>query len=185
MAGSLRPIMDKFGVVIRVCRGFGSAGMEDQVGREFEEIDEEIVVLYVGDHDPSGRLIGEDMHRRVEKASGREFEMRRLAVNEEDIAAFNLPPQQIKDSDTRAVTFREEHGDVTVELEALPVAELNRRITEAIDGLIDRDKWDRQIEKQDREMESIKSVVDDFESLEEDEADDDDDDQEEDNEDEN
>ena len=33
--------------------------------RLFEDIDKPIVV-YIGDHDASGDLIGEDMHRRVE-----------------------------------------------------------------------------------------------------------------------
>ena len=93
--------------MLRVCRGFGSAGMEDQVGRLFEGIDKPITVFYVGDHDASGVLIEKDMHRRVQTASGVEFEMIRLAIHVEDIAKFNLPPQQIKENDVRAPAFRQ------------------------------------------------------------------------------
>jgi hypothetical protein len=66
------------------------ATTEDQVGRLFENIDKPIIVFYIGDHDASGDLIGEDMHRRVEIASGVSFQMKRLAIHAEDIKAFGL-----------------------------------------------------------------------------------------------
>ena len=155
--GSMRPIMRKYGITLRVCRGFGSAGMEDQVGRLFEDIDKPIMVFYIGDHDASGDLIGEDMHRRVEIASGVSFEMKRLAIDAEDIHAFGLPPQKIKDKDVRAKRFRKKFGRhaKTVELEALPVAELKRRVEKAIEGLIDFKLWNRQVMVQNVELTSI------------------------------
>jgi uncharacterized small protein (DUF1192 family) len=155
--GALRPIAEEWGVMLRVCRGFGSAGMEDQVGRLFEGIDKPITVFYVGDHDASGVLIEKDMHRRVQTASGVEFEMIRLAIHVEDIAKFNLPPQQIKENDVRAPAFRQEFGQdaATVELEALPVAELKRRIVAAVEGLIDFEKWNRATKVQEVELNCI------------------------------
>jgi hypothetical protein len=165
--GSMRPIMRKYGITLRVCRGFGSAGMEDQVGRLFEGIDKPIVVFYIGDHDASGDLIGEDMHRRVEIASGVPFKMKRLAIHARDIKAFQLPPQQVKDKDVRAKRFRQKFGRnaKTVELEALPVAELKRRVEEAIEELIDWERWDRQIMVQDVELASIAEIADKMKNL--------------------
>ncbi len=159
--GSMRPIIREYGITLRVCRGFGSAGMEDQVGRLFENIDKPIVVFYIGDHDASGDLIGEDMHRRVEIASGVSFDMKRLAIHPEDIMSFGLPPQKVKEKDVRAASFREKFGAnaETVELEALPVAELKRRVEEAIEGLIDRDRWDRQVMVQEVELASIREIA--------------------------
>ena len=37
--GAIRPIADRWGVTLRVCHGFGSTGMEGQVGRLFEGLD--------------------------------------------------------------------------------------------------------------------------------------------------
>ncbi len=155
--GSMRPIMRKYGITLRVCRGFGSAGMEDQVGRLFEDIDKPIIVFYIGDHDASGDLIGEDMHRRVEVASGVSFEMKRLAIHAADIKTFGLPPQKIKEKDVRAKRFREKFGKdaKTVELEALPVAELKRRVEDAIEKLIDFKLWNHQVMVQNAELASI------------------------------
>ena len=155
--GSMRPIMRKYGITLRVCRGFGSAGMEDQVGRLFEDIDKRIIVFYIGDHDASGDLIGEDMHRRVEIASGDSFEMSAWRSTPRTSSRFGLPPQKIKDTDVRAKRFRKKFGRnaKTVELEALPVAELKRRVEKAIDGLINFELWNHQVMVQDAELTSI------------------------------
>lgn len=158
--GSMRRITHDHQVVLRVCRGFGSAGMEDQIGRCFESITTPITVFYIGDHDASGVLIGEEMHRRVQIAAGVDFEMKRLAINARDIADFSLPPQQIKETDARAKAFRRAYGSQTVELEALPLHELRRRVVDAIDGLIDPDLWDEQLAIQVAERASIAEFAD-------------------------
>ncbi len=51
--GSLRPITQKYGVMLRACRGFGSTGMETVIGDLFEGIKKPITVFYLGDHDPA------------------------------------------------------------------------------------------------------------------------------------
>ena len=165
--GALRPIAREWGLMLRVCRGFGSAAMEDQIGRLFENIYKPITVFYVGDHDASGVLIEQDMHRRVQTASGVDFEMIRLAVQKDDIERFHLPPQRIKDSDSRARSFRKQFGAdaATVELEALPVAELKRRIEEAVRSLIDFDEWNRQADIQYVELASIQAFADTMKNL--------------------
>jgi hypothetical protein len=70
----LRPVTQDYGVMLRVCRGFGSAAYE--VNREFVRGDFEADHdLLPGDHDPSGHDIERDIHRRAQLASGKEFRM--------------------------------------------------------------------------------------------------------------
>jgi hypothetical protein len=99
----------------------------------------------------------EDIHRRVVHACGAEFSMLRLAILPEDISRFNLPPQRIKETDTRAAGFRRQFGQnaATIELDAVPVDELRRRIDDAIDALVDRELWDRQLAVQQVELDCI------------------------------
>ena len=87
--------------------------------------------------------------------------MIRLAIHPADIKAFKLPPQKIKDSDSRAAAFKRKYGSnaATIELDALPVAELRRRVREAIEGLIDFDLWNRQTTVQALELECIGDFV--------------------------
>jgi hypothetical protein len=120
-----------------------------------------INVFFLGDHDPSGHVIEQDIHQRVTVASGRQFDMKRLAIHESDIRAFNLPPQRIKPSDSRAAGFRRRFGSdaATVELDALPAAELRRRVDAAIRELVDPERWQRQIAVEEVEFNSIADIA--------------------------
>jgi hypothetical protein len=164
---SMRPITEDWGVMLRACRGFGSTGMEGQIGNLFESIHKPITVFYLGDHDPSGRDIERDIHHRAQDASGKEFEMRRLAIHAEDIQAFHLPPQRIKITDSRAEAFKRKFGAgaATVELDALPVEELRRRVRDAIQERIDFELWDRQVAIQEVELKSIADFADTVKNL--------------------
>jgi hypothetical protein len=160
--GSMRPITQELGVMLRACRGFGSTGMEGQIGSLFEGIHKPITVFYLGDHDPSGIDIQRDIHLRAQAASGKEFEMIRLAIHPEDIRMFRLPPQRIKATDSRAKAFKKRFGAKapTVELDALPVAELRQRVRAAVEGLIDVELWDRQVRVQEVELQCIADFAD-------------------------
>lgn len=120
-------------------------------------LEKEITIFFLGDHDPSGRSIEEDIHLRAQAAAGRDFRMERLAIHEQDIRLFNLPPQRIKTSDSRARSFRKRfgHDAPTVELDALPADELRRRVEQAVTGLIDPERWRRQVAVQQVELNCI------------------------------
>jgi hypothetical protein len=158
--GSIRPVTKEWGIRYRVSHGFSSTGMEGASGHLFEDIDKPIIILYLGDHDPSGRSIEQDLHRRTQAASGKDIQMIRVAIHHQDIAAFSLPPKTIKDTDSRAKRFRADFGEdaPTVELDALPVEELRRRLTEAIHDLVDHDAWERQISTETLEFQSIRDI---------------------------
>jgi hypothetical protein len=155
--GSIRPVADELGITLRVCHGFGSTGMESQIGEFFEDLDKPITVFFLGDHDPSGRVIEEDMHRRAQTAAGVRFRMQRLAIHAADIRLFNLPPQRIKATDSRAARFRKRFGNdaATVELDALPADELRRRVHNAVHCLIDVERWERALRIQAVELNCI------------------------------
>ena len=167
MLGSLRPVTREMGVMLRACRGFGSTGMEGQIGNLFEGIEKPIHIFYLGDHDPSGRDIERDIHKRTQEASGGHFTMMRLAIHPEDIERFNLPPQKIKSTDSRSAAFKRQFGRLapTVELDALPVEELRRRVRGAIKELIEARRWNRQISIQEVELRSISDFAEQVRSL--------------------
>ena len=84
--------------------------------------------------------------------------MQRLAIHKSDIADFDLPPLRIKDTDGRAAKFLAKHGEDCVELDALPPAELRRRITEAVEELQDGELWQRAVEVEKVELASIRDA---------------------------
>lgn len=164
---SIRPVAEQWGITVRTIHGFSSTGMESATGNLFEGIEKNITVFYLGDHDPSGRCIEDDIHRRVETSSGKQFDMVRLAIHPQDISLYNLPPQMVKDADTRARSFRQKYGTdaSTIELDALPVDKLRGRIESAVQGLLHIDTWNRQVAIQEVEFKCIAKVADTMKNL--------------------
>jgi hypothetical protein len=122
-------------------------------------------VFYLGDHDPSGRCIEREAAERIRKYGSGRFAIQRLAIHAEDIAKFSLPPLRVKTkrdgdyADSRAEEFIAEYGSECVELDALPVSELRRRIREAVEAKIERTTWNRAVLAERAELESIEDFI--------------------------
>jgi len=155
--GSIEGLTDKLGITVRVGRGFLSTTRIYEIARRFHALKKPITVFYIGDHDPSGREIEVNAWKRV--AEYVDFDLKRLAIHREDIAEWNLPPLRIKDADTRSKQFRVEHGEDCVELDALPVTELRRRIQQAVEEKMDRPAWDRAVTVEAVELTNIQETV--------------------------
>jgi hypothetical protein len=149
VVGSIEQLTDELGVRVRPGKGFQSTTKVHEIAELFSGITKPIFVYYLGDHDPSGRNAEEELIIRVyHHLSGLadnedvDFSIKRLAIEAEDIAEFNLPPLKVKSSDSRAAGFQAKYGNQCVELDALPVVELRRRIQEAVSQHIDLDSWE-------------------------------------------
>jgi hypothetical protein len=140
--GSIEDVTNELGITVRVGRGFLSTTRAHEIAGFFSGIDKPITVFYLGDHDPSGQMIEQDLYQRVENY-GCYFELKRLAIFKSDISQFNLPPLRIKQTDSNAWKFQAKYGDDCVELDALPPDVLRERIKEAVEGLIDFSLWNR------------------------------------------
>lgn len=146
-------------LTLRPFKGFNSATKVHEASEWLAGMTKPITIFYCGDHDASGRCIDVEGSGRVVRYGSGQFTLKRLAVHKSDIREFNLPPQQVKDTDSRARIFREEYGEDTIELDALPPVELRRRIRAAIESKLDLVKWQRAIEVEKVELASILESV--------------------------
>ena len=91
-----------------------------------------------------GKITLNQARRRLRRqaAGSGSFSMRRLAIHAADIQKFDLPPLRVKSTDSRATAFLSRYGNNCGELDALPPAELRRRIRQAVEGVMDRQAWD-------------------------------------------
>jgi len=125
---------DDYGIPIIILRGYSSQSYVDDVRDDILSDTRESVLLYAGDFDPSGEDIDRDFCDRVEYFDV----MRRIALTEDQVITYNLPPQPGKKQDPRAQGFVERHGElVQVELDALPPETLRALFQEALDDLVD------------------------------------------------
>lgn len=146
VTGSIEDVTQEYGILLTATRGFNSTSNAHETAQRLlnqQTADKNIVVFYLGDWDPSGESIQDDIYRRVRSYGSFDFSFRRLAIHKQDIATFHLPPLKVKPSDTRSSWFVMQHGNRAVELDALPPTELRQRLRDAIEDSISRPEWER------------------------------------------
>jgi hypothetical protein len=124
-----------FGIPILALGGYASQSYVAEVQRDVSRQGRPAVLLYAGDHDPSGDDIDRDFVARTDCWA----EVRRIALTADQVDEYDLPPQMGKATDSRAGGFVARHGRlVQVELDALAPDTLRDLYAAAID-----EWWDR------------------------------------------
>ena len=146
-------VTSKYHIRLMVNRGYSSISAMYDAHRRLRSGD---VILYFGDHDPSGKDMVRDIRERMEKF-GREVDVRPVALTMEQIRRFNPPPNPAKITDPRAKWYIREYGRTSWELDALPPRELIRLAEEAVEELIDLDLYNRCLDREQRDIEELRS----------------------------
>jgi hypothetical protein len=157
--GSIEDLTNELGIMVRVARGFLSTTKAHDLAEGIARSEKPMTVIYLGDHDPSGRQIETDLGERI-RGYGAKFDIVRLAIHAADIAKFKLPPLRVKESDSRAAGFLRRYSNRCVELDALPPSELRRRIEGVVMSMLDRRLWERAVMVEKAELASIQEIVD-------------------------
>lgn len=160
MSGSVEPVVREYGLLLHAVRGFNSTSNAHKIAKRLVgrcRAGKTVHVLYLGDFDASGRNMDDDMKARLEEymrlvlrdegeppdAELCQVEIERVAIFQEDIDRYHLPPQRVKMEDPRATSFIKKYGNRTVELDALRPDVLRGRLRTAIERLIDQRAWQR------------------------------------------
>ncbi len=161
VGGVIRPITEQYGVPFLVCHGFGSAtALHDLADRSVSD-PRPLVILYVGDHDPSGRYMSDfDLAERLDRYDGLAT-IERVAVTEEQMEDYDLLtfPAHEKKTDARHPWFVNHYGQTCCELDAHNPNDLRQLVEDAILDHLDWDLWDRAEEIQEVEMTSIEDFI--------------------------
>jgi hypothetical protein len=157
--GVLAPVLNQYGVGFRVMHGFGSATTGYDVSQDDDGRD--LIVLYVGDYDPSGMCMSEhDLPKRFEKYDGDHIELKRIALRREHLDSLPSFPATDKKKDKRYTWFVRNFGDQCWELDALDPNDLRDLVDEAIKSEIEPVAWHRCTVLEEAETESMRTVLD-------------------------
>jgi len=159
--GTIAPILDKYGVPFRALHGYTSTTSVHDIALETRDGVAATIILYVGDHDPSGRHMSEvDLPRRLEKY-GAWVDLRRIALTDNDVRDGSLPSFDVdtKEKDPRYQWFLRQHGSRCVELDALSPLVLRERLDTAIYDVIDQEAWERCALTERLERQSINDLL--------------------------
>ena len=151
--GVLSPVLDEYGVGFRVLHGFNSATGVYEAAQDGGRL---LIVLYVGDFDPSGMYMSKrDLPDRLKKYGGNHIVMTRVALLKadlDDLSTFEAPD---KDGDPRHDWFVDLYGDTCAELDAIEPNDLRERVEQAILAEIELDAWERSTKVNEAERELL------------------------------
>jgi hypothetical protein len=156
--GVLQPVLNEYAVGFNAVHGFNSAtnaytAAQGGDGRE-------LIVLYVGDLDPSGMFMSEeDLPTRLAEYGGDHITVKRIALTREHVRGLPSFPAADKRKDPRYRWFAANHGGDCWELDAMDPNALRNCVEEAIKDLIEPEAWERCEVVNQAERESLKNVI--------------------------
>jgi hypothetical protein len=158
------------------CRGYTSSseiwGAAQRIEGYLDEPDvEHVTILHLGDHDPSGIDMTRDIGARVrefvvgDNYPGSSLDIKRIALNMDQIIAYNPPPNPAKETDSRFAGYAKEFGEESWELDALEPRTLIDLIRSEVRPFIDSDLWDERRALTAKGQATLKAVRDNYDDI--------------------
>lgn len=158
LVGVIEPVCSRLHLPYFSCRGYVSWSEMYQASQRYLRRARDLggartIILHLGDHDPSGIQMTEDIEDRLWRLhAGNRVEVRRIALTMDQVEEYNPPPNPAKLTDSRARDYVPRYGYESWELDALEPATLDSLISEEAQRGLDQDAWqaarDRQAEGQ-------------------------------------
>lgn len=136
------------------CRGYTSQSemwAASQRLIRYREDRQEPVIIHLGDHDPSGIDMTRDITDRLDLFMGAascQADVRRIALNMDQVRKYKPPPNPAKVTDSRAEGYIKQHGNESWELDALEPQVMAALIRKTIRSVRDEEKWRAQIARE-------------------------------------
>lgn len=165
LAGVLQRVCEEYDVPLLPARGYPSATtLREFAKTRIMRSHQNIVVLHLGDHDPSGIDMSRDLSERLSLFARYRvhIDFRRIALNMDQVETEQPPPNPAKTTDTRFEKYREQYGDESWELDALSPSYLHNLVEEQVQEFIDQGKWDATTKEIEHVRERLKKIADTF-----------------------
>jgi hypothetical protein len=172
LAGILWPLARQFHVSLQVNKGYSSQSAMYEAAARFKakeyyentstepahSVQRRLVLLYLGDHDPSGEDMVRDIRERL-SMFGVEVDVRKIALTIRQVRQYNPPPNPAKITDPRAVDYIRKHGEKSWEVDALPPEVLSQLIRAAFAELVDESELRRVLKLEERDKKRLRKAV--------------------------
>lgn len=151
LVGVLDPSCRKYDVPLLAARGYPSSSVmrEFAIGPVRDALDEEkdVIILHLGDHDPSGIDMTRDLDEKInlfsESASYDNYvTIERIALTMDQIDDQRPPPNPAKTTDSRFASYSEIYGHQSWELDALRPQFIDNLVSSHIESFRDDHAWD-------------------------------------------
>lgn len=157
---AIRQIVDKYDVSLLAGGGYRSSSALYDAAERFKEQHKPIVILYLGDFDPSGLDIERDIETRMREVFDIQVDVQRVLLTFQDVTDYELLPNPVKPKDTRTSQYVKKYSfENAYELDALPPGILAEKLEEAICRNIDMELYEAQLAKQEIDYAEIERFI--------------------------
>ncbi len=189
LTGVFGPVCRRLDVPLFPCKGYMSLSALWQLGQRlkgYAENGQIPIILHFGDHDPSGIDMTRDIGKRLTTFIGQDLleevgaegevedddgnvgvgiEIRRLALNIEQVRQYDPPPNPAKITDSRAAGYIKRFGRESWELDALNPTILGQLVEDAVEDLRDDDKWEAAVASERADRARLQRLARDWEAF--------------------
>ncbi len=147
------------------CRGYTSQSEMWAAGIRLQKMNSKgktPIILHFGDHDPSGIDMTRDIQERLSMFAKNDIEVKRVALNMDQIIDLNAPPNPAKITDSRAKNYIRQFGNESWELDAIEPPQMAQLVRDEIGIYLDADSWDVAQAKEDSYKENLQLTAENF-----------------------
>lgn len=139
------------------CRGYVSQSELWKAAQNLEG-PSPVIILHLGDHDPSGVDMTRDIQDRFNLFGADNVIVERIALTMKQINALKPPPNPAKLTDSRAEGYIKKFGQQSWELDALNPQYIVSLIEEHARKYIDFKQWNADLKKEDEERDGLSKI---------------------------
>lgn len=165
LAGVIERICNRLDVPFFSCRGYVSQSEQWRAGKRFEsyaDAGQSVIVLHLGDHDPSGIDMTRDNQDRLGMFSRWNVDVERIALNFDQVEELNPPPNPAKLTDSRVGQYLQRFGAQSWELDALDPKYIERLIRTHVARFTDDERMEQAKARQESEREDLRRIADQY-----------------------
>jgi hypothetical protein len=157
LSNILYRVSSHYHIYLVINRGYSSCTAMHDAHERFEDHDNN-VILYMGDHDPSGLDMVRDIQDRLDEF-GSNVEVIPVALTTSQVKQYDPPPNPAKITDPRAKWYIKEYGGTSWEVDALEPKALHKLLEQHIECRIDMGMFDKIIEQEKEDKITLKEML--------------------------
>lgn len=166
LSGVLVPVCRALDISITANKGYSSSSTMYEIGQRLGEryCDDrkEILVIYLGDHDPSGIDMTRDVEDRLTMYASVDegvIEVVRLALNYDQVQRWSPPENPAKQTDSRFSRYAAKFGESSWELDAIEPARLAQLVRDLVEERRDPELWDEAVKREELHRQTLRDYA--------------------------
>ena len=166
LAGVIERAASRYRVPFFSCRGYTSISEVWGASERMKNDGRPVVIIHLGDHDPSGIDMSRDIEERLLLTFGLEnLTVRRIALNMDQVRKYNPPPNPAKTTDSRCMSYVRQFGKQSWELDALEPRVMQELINKEVEKHVDKKIWTNSLEKEIKNKATLLEISDNYDDV--------------------